>query len=192
MIETEHQAVLNEVLRKIGRKVLNFQRMETMLKILVSRSKLEGKASELRSNHEKAIDAVSRQTMGNLVKSFVGSVYSAPAEAMEESNDEVDEFWVGFSFRIEADQAFVEQRQAELGALVEERNKLIHQLLGEFDHTSIESCRKLSKLLDEQAEKVRPEHEKLRSLILDLHEGRKKAFEAMEEQMKTGNAKSHE
>jgi hypothetical protein len=192
MIQTEHQAVLDEVLKKIGRNVLNFQRMEAMLKILVSRSKLEGKASELRTNHEKVIDAVSRQTMGNLVKSFLGSVYSTPAEAEEKSNDELDEVWFGFSFRIEADRTFVEQRQAELGALVEERNKLIHQLLGEFDHTSIESCRKLSELLDEQAERVRPEQEKLRSLILVLHEGRKKAFDAMEEQLKTGNAKGHE
>jgi hypothetical protein len=156
--------------------------MEGMLKILVSRSKLEGKASELRSKHEKAIDAVSRQTMGNLVKSFVGSVYSTPAAAGEESNDEIDEAWLGFSFRAEADRAFVEQRQAELGALVEERNKLIHQLLGEFDQTSIDSCRKLGALLDEQAERVRPEYEKLRSLILVLHEGRKNAFEAMEGQ----------
>lgn len=60
-----HQSELDEVLRKIGRNVLLFQQMEAMLKFLVSRCSLEGTVSELKSNHEKAIEAVSRQTLGN-------------------------------------------------------------------------------------------------------------------------------
>jgi hypothetical protein len=78
MTEIEHQSELDETLRKIGRNVLNFQRMEAMLKFLISHSRLEGTASELKSNRERAIDAVSRQTMGNLIKGFMSSVYSEP------------------------------------------------------------------------------------------------------------------
>ncbi|MEP5764959.1 MAG: hypothetical protein ABJ308_10200 [Halieaceae bacterium] len=192
MIQAEHQSELDEALRKIGRNVLNIQRMEAMLKFLVSRSNIEGKASELRSNQEKAVAAVTRQTMGNLVKSFVGSVYATPSEIEDEADVEIDEVWIRLSFRIEADSAHIEQRQAELNALVEERNKLIHQLLGEFDQTSIESCRKLGELLDEQAERVRPEYEKLKSLILVLNDARKEAFKAIEEQLITGATKGKE
>lgn len=184
MTEIEHQADFDEVLWKIGKNVLNFQRMEAMLKFLISYSTLEGSASELRSKHEKAVDAVSRQTMGNLVKSFLASAYSEPSEEIAPVAEN-KELWFSFSFKIEADQEFIEQRQAALCAVVEERNILIHQKLGLFDHTSAESCRELSGFLDAQAERVRPELEALRSLVVALQKGRKEVVATMEKTLKT-------
>ncbi|WP_231757225.1 hypothetical protein [Microbulbifer elongatus] len=64
MTKIQNQSALDETLKKIGRNVQNFQRMEAMLKFLISHSRLQGAASELQSNHEKAVDAVSKQTMG--------------------------------------------------------------------------------------------------------------------------------
>lgn len=182
MTDTDHQTALDEVLRKIGRNMLNFQRMEAMLKLLISRSRLEGSAEDLRVNHEKAIDAVSRQTMGNLVKSFVSSIYGV-AEENPNSEVENEQVWISLCFKIEASPEEIEQRRATLNSIVEERNVLVHQLLGLFDQTSVESCQAFGAMLDAQAEKVRHEYEALRSLIVAVKEGREAAVSAMVEHL---------
>ena len=184
MNQPEHPPELDETLRKIGRNVLYFQRMEAMLKFLISRSNLEGTASTLRSNHEKAIDAVSRHTLGNLVKGFFDTVHSK--RPMEPEYTEIEETVISSSFRIEADPAYIEQRRAALSMVVEERNLLIHQLLGQLDQTSPESCRKLSALLDAQEEKMWPEYEILWSLVKKFQTCRKMVAEAMKEELANG------
>ena len=162
-----HQQKLDEVLRKIGRNVLHFQRMESMLKFLISRSSLEGTAGELRANHENAIEAVSRQTMGNLVKQFFEVVYAdSPRESV--STPDVTELCLSVSYRIQTDQAELERQKAALNSVVEQRNTLIHQMLARFDQNSVESCRELIKLLDAQATKVRPVYEHLHSPLEQL------------------------
>lgn len=183
MTKIQNQSALDETLKKIGRNVLNFQRMEAMLKFLISHSRLQGAASELQSNHEKAVDAVSMQTMGNLVKNFVTSVYSESNLEPERPLDN-EQAWFSFSFTVETDEASIEQRKAALASIVQERNALIHQMLGQLDHTSAESCRQLNDVLDKQAERVRPEFEALRSLVMTLLDGRKIAVAAMESELR--------
>lgn len=74
--------------------------------------------------------------------------------------------------------------KAALASIVQERNALIHQMLGQLDHTSAESCRQLNDVLDKQAERVRPEFEALRSLVMTLLDGRKIAVAAMESELR--------
>ena len=183
MNKIQNQSVLDETLKKIGRNVLTFQRMEAMLKFLISHSKLQGTVSEVKSNHEKAVDAVSMQTMGNLVKNFVASVYSEPNLEQEPPVDN-EQAWMSFTFTIETDEASIEQRKAALSAIVQERNALIHQMLGQFDHKSVESCRQLNDVLDKQSERMRPEFEALRTLVMTLLDGRKQAVAAMERELR--------
>lgn len=182
MSDTDHETAVDEVLRKIGRNILTFQRMEAMLKHLISRSRLEGTAESLRADHENAIDAVSRQTMGTLVKGFVSTVYGTPEEKPS-SDEEIDEVWFSLSFKIEASPEEVEQRRATLNSIVEERNNLVHQMLGQFDQTSLESCQAFGAQLDAQAEKVRPEFEALRSLVVALKDGREAVVSRLVEQL---------
>ena len=182
MTDINHYSALDEVLKRIGRNMLNFQRMEAMLKLLISRSRLEGTTEELRANHDKAVDDVSRQTMGNLVKRFVSSVYGGSEETAS-SEVENDQVWFSFSFKIEASPEEIERRRAMLNTIVEERNVLVHQMLGQFDQTSVESCQRLGALFDAQAEKVRPEYEALRSLLVAQKEGREAAVSAMAEHL---------
>ena len=58
---------LDETFQKIGRNVLAYQRLELMLKFIISNSKIEGSASELNTNVLRNKERVSRQTMGVLV-----------------------------------------------------------------------------------------------------------------------------
>jgi len=139
MNHSDNQPEVDEVLRKIGRNVLNFQRMEAMLKFLISRSDLQDTVNELKATHEKNVDVVSRQTMGNLVKGFLASVY-AEKETDEEPKVDIQEPPFSFSFRIEAEPDHVAERKASLEHVVKERNILIHQMLAKFNQTSPKSC----------------------------------------------------
>jgi len=182
----ELQSALDETLRKIGRNILYFQRMEAIIKYLVSHSSTEGTASSLKENHEKNINSVSQKTMGNLVKDLFASVYAEKC-AEEPIAEDMDEAFINISFKIDADPEHIEQRKLALERIVSERNLLIHQSLSRFDTTSIESCRILSATLDEQAERVRPELENLRALANALREGKKNAFDALLEELKSTN-----
>ena len=48
--DTELERLRNEVFRKIGRNVLNFQNLERKLKFLIANGQIAGYASELRRN----------------------------------------------------------------------------------------------------------------------------------------------
>jgi len=191
MISSELESVLNDTLQKIGRNIVNFQRMEAILKFIISRSNLQGTASTLKTTHEKSVEAVSRQTMGSLVKEFFPAVYSDHANS-DNSAAEIDETWISFSFRHNADEAYIEERKASLARIVEERNILIHQMLSKLDQQSLQSCRELGIQLEEQAERVRPEYETLRSLARSLQAGRKEALETLSRQIDTEAKESHE
>ncbi|WP_226704497.1 hypothetical protein [Microbulbifer elongatus] len=116
MTKIQNQSALDETLKKIGRNVLTFQRMEAMLKFLISYSRLQGTASELQSNHEKAVDAVSMQTMGNLVKNFVTSVYSELNREPESPLDN-EQAWISFSFKVETDEASTENKRGQINIM---------------------------------------------------------------------------
>jgi len=129
--------------------------------------------------------------MGNLVKGFFATVYSEDGNS-DESAAESEETWVKFSFQLEADEAYIEQRRAALARIVEERNNLIHQMLLTFDQQSLQSCQELGVLLDEQAERVRPEYEVLRSLVSPLQARRKEALEALSRKIGTSAKTPHD
>ena len=161
---------VDEVLRKIGRNVLNLQRIEAMLKYLVSRSSLRGDLESLKTNHENAVNAVSQQTMGNLVKRFIESIY-AESGLSERDDEQTKTAKYTFRFRVEATKEVVDATKAALEHIVLERNKLIHHMLVAFNHNSSESCRALSDQLDSQNDKIAIEYENLRTLVVTLRDG---------------------
>ena len=162
----------DEVLRKIGRNLVNFQRMETMLKFLNANHRISGNISDLAEISARAKKQASKMPMGHLAEEFVRSVYSSH-EATEQADS--DKASVTFSFRIEADAALVAERKLALRAVVRERNKLVHQWLSEFDPSSRESCQKLGVALDEQNARVLPEFESLRAIVRTLREFQREA-----------------
>lgn len=157
----------DEVLRKIGRNVVNFARMEAMLKFLNTQQHISGALSDLPKIAARAKKVASRRPMGRLAEEFVRSVYSSAETSFERASSEAS---VAFSFRIEADPAVAAERKRALRAVVRERNKLVHKWLAAFDTNSLESCEALGTALDAQNALVRPELEALRELVLALRE----------------------
>ena len=160
----------DEVLRKIGRNLVNFQRMEAMLKFLNANQRISGTVSDLVEVSARAKKQASKLPMGHLAEEFVRSVYSSHETAEQGDSDKAS---ITFSFRIEADAALVAERKKALRAVVRERNKLVHQWLSEFDPSSPEGCQKLGAALDEQNARVLPEFEMLRVIVRTLRESQR-------------------
>lgn len=163
----------DEVLRKIGRNIVNFQKMEAMLRLLNTQQAISGSVRDLSRIVAKAKKATSKQPMGRLADAFIRSVYSSqPAIAGHES---VEEISVTFSLRIEADPALIAERKRALRSVVKERNKLVHHWLASFDPNSVESCKVLAADLDEQHARIWPEFDTLRSIVMAVREYQREA-----------------
>ena len=117
----------DEILRRVGRNVVNFQQVEYLLKHLNAHAALHAPASQLTSQLEKQIASVHRSTMGELAGRMVSNVLQPQAE--HQSPDEIDEPWFGFRFTVESDAEFVDRHDQEMRALVDARNDLIHHFL---------------------------------------------------------------
>lgn len=167
----------DEAFRKIGRNVVNFQRMEAMLKLLVKLSGISGSASELEAKARKWHESVDRTSMGSLVKSLFESVFAEPREVA--SPEEVQEPWLSFRLVIELDESDNEQLKEALEMIVQERNVLVHQMLAKTDFQSVESCHELGKLLDQQRERAIPTYRKLQGLVKSAADARKQMADAM-------------
>jgi len=155
----------SETLRKIGRNVVVFQKMETMLKHMVAYANMEGYISELGRIRTQKSSSVSKQSMGRLADAFVKSTYPRSASSETTNPDDLTGPWVSFSFEVESDGEFRKERQKALKIVVEERNKLIHQMLAHFDPCSLESCIQTASELDRQNAAVMPEYRLLVSLV---------------------------
>lgn len=156
-------AARDEVLRKIGRNVVNFQKMEAMLKALNAQQSISGSLRELQTLATRTKKAVAKRPMGFLAEAFVKHAFSVAPEASGGAVKEEAE--VSFSFRIESNEAIAKERRKALRAVVAERNKLVHQWLAELDPGSRDSCLRLSAELDAQHARVMPQFEALRGVF---------------------------
>ena len=160
----------DEVFRKIGRNLLNFQKIEQLLKLLIANGRVSGHMSETKEILERQAAAVHKQTMGNLVGKFVDNTLLGHEESSQ-TPFEPKEPYFSLSFNVNADADFYESKKQALKSLVEDRNDLIHHLLPRFNSESIESCLETQHYLDQQREKLIPEYDFLKSLLVGLKEG---------------------
>jgi hypothetical protein len=170
MMVSQADNLRDEALRKIGRNIVNLQKMERALKLLVTGSDLEGSISELKGVYQKRLADVERLTMGYLANKAIDILYSA-ADSNADAPDDLKEAWVAFGFRIEGGMARKKAEKKALSLVVNERNRLVHKMLGEFDSASVESCRVLIDLLDQQQERIAPHFERIMGWLTSLHEG---------------------
>jgi hypothetical protein len=165
--------LVREVQRKIGRNILLFQQLEYGLKYIVANGQFSGYSSELESFITTRIASVNTQTLGQLVGQFVETSNPTRNDYSTEP-DEIKEPYFSYNFRVQTDENSYREKKESLSKLVLERNKLVHHLLPELDPKSFDSCKKVEKNLDEQADKVRTELISVQSLAKHLSESRKK------------------
>jgi len=141
----------DEVLRKIGRNVLNFQQLERQLKFVISiatESGTLGASGTIHSNREKRIAKTRTKTMGQLIGQVVDEFHrNTPAQ---EPPEHLDQFWISSSFRVVYDDEFYERKKSVLSSLVDDRNNLIHHFFDKYDLSSVGSCQSAGAYLDEQ------------------------------------------
>ena len=149
MQDPPRQSLAEVALLKIGKNVLNLQKLEGMLKTLV---------------------ALSGKTMGTVVGEYIDNVYMGISESDVESPDE---FCVSGTFRLEADEQTIEDVKESFSQLVEERNRLVHHRLLDFDIRSEESCQQLIAELNEQHQKIVPLYKQVQDQLKTLIEMQK-------------------
>jgi hypothetical protein len=174
---SDQSEIADEVLRKIGRNVVNFQKMEGMLKVLVAGADFSGPIDEIKSIVEKKNKSTNKKPMGQLSNEFIKAIYSE--SDLEESPQESNKTRISFSFRVENGEKLIPELRKTHRFIVSERNRLIHKMLINFDASSTESCEQLISDLDVQAERLRPEYDNLRGLLKNFFEGRKELAKAM-------------
>jgi hypothetical protein len=163
----------DQVLRGIGRNVLNLQKMEGMLKFIVSSTGKIGSTKgtaqpmeNLERSTKSRSKAIKRLPMGRLVDNLAKTLQSGETDQGESADGEIG-FGIEISFSIE-NEDFTKELSQALGGIVRERNDLIHKRLIRFDFKSIESCRNLIRELDEQRARIKPQFEALSAICLSL------------------------
>lgn len=91
---------------------------------------------------------------------------------------------MSISVRIDSDKDSIRNRKHELSELVTERNWLIHCSLADLDLDSVESCKKLISLLDEQDDRLKPHYLSLMRLIGNIHVAQQELFKQLEAQLR--------
>ena len=169
--ETEHTPDVNEVLRRIGRNLLLFQQIEYLLKHLVSNARFEGTIASAPANLEERRAKFHKQTLGQLVGQFADDVLADAGE--RDAPENLSEAWFSFGFTAQTDSAFVEQHTAEMKAVVDERNDLIHHFLPRWSPASEESTQSALTYLDDQRAAALPVRDRLLGFAKSLQDAAK-------------------
>lgn len=176
--EAQLERARNEVFRKFGRNVLNFQRVEHMLKFLIANGQIAGNMSDVMAKREQRAAAIQNLTMGNLVGAFIENTLTVHEEVATDQDlvpEELKEPNVSCRFFIETDVAGYQRRKQALASIVAERNDLIHHSLRRFDLKSLAGCMDADQYLEQQRERLLPEFDTL-SWAIDTMQDAKKAF----------------
>jgi hypothetical protein len=151
--QPELEVERNAALQKIGRNVVDLQKLEAMLKFLLLASDHTAPVSTFSAEHAKRAKRIARMPMGELVERAANGVFFTQ-EVKSKIPVDIQEPWLSLSFAIESDDATRLAWRRDLRRVVQERNALIHKVLAKFDPHAVESCRSLSAALDEQRKQL--------------------------------------
>jgi len=165
----ENSEIKDEALRKIGRNVVNFQKIEGMLKLIISRHNLKGPINDFESLITEKRNSVEYDSLGKLAKEYFNSIYSDSENEKKYTPVEKSHFEI--SLKITAEDGSLPIQKKEFQSMVAERNRLIHQMLVSFNPCSTESCQALITELDKQNETIKRHYTNLQNLILAFQEG---------------------
>jgi hypothetical protein len=166
------EAVRAEALRKLGRNIVNFSKIEAGFKYLLSVSQLEGTGKTISDQLRRNQTRLRKQTLGKLVQEFNKNILGDASES--EPTPDCSGAVISISFKVTYNNPdFLKIQKRALASIVAERNKLIHQNLAFLDTSSIEDCHNLITFLDEQNPRLLAQLEELRWMIENLRESLK-------------------
>ena len=169
------EAVRAEALRKLGRNIVNFSKIEAAFKYLLSVSQLEGTGKTVSEQLRRNQTRLRKQTLGKLAQEFHKNILGNASQS--EPTPDFSGAGISLSFKVTYNNPdFLKEQKRKLASLVAERNKLIHQKLAFIDTNSVEDYHNLITLLDAQNPRLLAQLEELRWMIETLRESLK-AFE---------------
>ena len=137
----------DDALRKVGRNVVNFQKLEQALKALVRLSSFSVSKSRPQPIFPRETKRLKRSGLAEAANQFNRAFYENPSTT--EGSTPGTEVRFSNTFRLDLD-ANSETHRKELVALARERNRLIHRDLFAIDFLSESACLALSDRLDAQ------------------------------------------
>jgi hypothetical protein len=146
----------NEIYQKAGRNLVLFQRIEGLLRYLLSNSNISCYADELSNTINKQMQEISNfpnGTMGNLVKQYKNLNQTDKADLPISLN----KAWISFNCNFEQDL----EREEKLALLVIQRNRLAHCFLEDWNLGDIDNCNLAIEHLSTQHKKAKIEFEHL-------------------------------
>jgi hypothetical protein len=156
--------LIDEALRKIGRNVLIFQQIESLLKFMLKNNHFDGTPSDIVGTRETRSEDVNVKTMGALKKDFIDEILS-DAGAPPIEPEEVPQSWrISFTFTSQFDSESFAALSENLNVMVKERNDLIHHFLPRWQPESPERLAIAIRYLDQQHKKVLPMLDHLQSV----------------------------
>lgn len=170
--QTAQQALGDEVLRKIGRNLLLFQQIESLLKLLLANRRVQSTADGLTADHERRRDRVQKQMMGLLVEQYVDDILSDAGEAPPEPTESTV-LSITSTFSISGDREFCESQRVNMKLMVDERNDLVHHFLPRWRPDSLNRLTDAASYLDKQREKILPMLEHLKSVSESMRNAHK-------------------
>ncbi len=165
------------VLQKIGRNVVNFQKMEAMLKFVLTFANFTTPISDTESRLQQQANSDRKHPMGKLVEKAAKALHSEPPMAPPD----IKEMWVSHSLNLSESGSDIREWRREMRRIVKERNLLIHHMLVPFNPSSLESCHALIIQLDEQRERILQAYEHLESLVTAIRDVHRDLAENVDE-----------
>ncbi|MDO8329098.1 MAG: hypothetical protein Q7T36_01340 [Fluviicoccus sp.] len=159
--EDDYQNTLTNTLRKIGRNLLNYQRVEMLWKSQINISDVTVEIINGEAVVRQKKSSTRPQPMGWLAENHRKLLFSKFPEQDTKVNPET--ISITTSFRIE-DVTLSSDRRKDILILVQERNILVHLLAETFDHTSKNDCIRLCAELDQQNARIIHEIEFLNNI----------------------------
>ncbi len=146
----------DEVLRRLGRNLVIFQQAESLLKRLLCNHNVAGTFENFADKHQKHVEKINRTTLGNLVETYKNEVLQDAGEdtAYDPANGE--EALLRFRFSVSIEDEHIESMRAELEAMKNERNQLVHHFLPRWQPGNDEVMQATLTYLDEQRQRVMP------------------------------------
>ncbi len=139
-----------DALYAIGRNVVNFQRLEQVLKEFALFAPICATPSKLQSEIEKQIASVKLMTLGGAVKKWIESEFHKP-ESKQGLGQQVI---LSLGFEPPTNRGSFDQLSGELGSLAQERNRLIHLDLAQLNLEDEAQCTALSIQLNAQNDRI--------------------------------------
>jgi hypothetical protein len=142
----------DRIFRKVGRNVVNLQRIEQMLKLILAHY-VDGPLKHVPEALKKRREALARQPMGPLTHEVVDRLIpdTSPQGEFELLATEV---WISSSLVLEGNADLRRELKTNLKKLVDDRNELVHHMFGGFDLSSEKSCAQLEERLESQHQQI--------------------------------------